>query len=459
MAVAARFQRADSGRHVGNVPPHGRRHCPKSIARDSPGLRRISPRRGDSEFSRLSPWKDLSLTKVGGGRPALRAHRWACRRGSSTSQGACTRPGTATMEDSASPPGEDMQLEQLRLSLDSPDGARALLNSWNLRDPDAVEPFRHRRRPAARRLARSGAAAEPSAAALSRPGHDAQQSRTLSRPPGGRQAIATPHRESRPHPRNPAPAFQRQPVVQRLAERQSRLPRHAAVPCAAAPARPKCRPSSRPRWMPPSRIRPSSACSAVSGRGRLLRIGTNDVIRDRPLEEITRDISRVADVALEVALATALRHVGKRYGQPCTSAGRARLVRRPRVRQARGRGTELQQRHRPDVRLRGGRGDARQTDYEHRQRRILCPVVGEVVRLLSAAHRPRPGLSRRFAAAPGGAPRPAGPVAGQHAVLLRHTRPHLGTAGPHQAAARRPATSGWVSASSRPSSRSSIANI
>jgi glutamate-ammonia-ligase adenylyltransferase len=58
-----------------------------------------------------------------------------------------------------------------------------------------------------------------------------------------------------------------------------------------------------------------------------LRIGTNDVIRDRPLEEITRDISRVADAALEVALATALRHVGNRFGQPTTNDGRpARCV-------------------------------------------------------------------------------------------------------------------------------------
>src|SRR5205823_268877 len=58
-----------------------------------------------------------------------------------------------------------------------------------------------------------------------------------------------------------------------------------------------------------------------------LRIGTNDIIRDRPLEEITRDISHVADAALEVALATALRQVGKRFGQPYTSAGQpARCV-------------------------------------------------------------------------------------------------------------------------------------
>ncbi len=52
-----------------------------------------------------------------------------------------------------------------------------------------------------------------------------------------------------------------------------------------------------------------------------LRIGTNDVIRDRPLEEVTRDISRVADVALEAALATAVRQVSKRLGQPYTTAG------------------------------------------------------------------------------------------------------------------------------------------
>src|SRR5438552_18165569 len=60
---------------------------------------------------------------------------------------------------------------------------------------------------------------------------------------------------------------------------------------------------------------------------QILRIGTNDIIRDRPLEEITRDISRVADAALEVALATALRHVSARVGQPFTNAGQpARCV-------------------------------------------------------------------------------------------------------------------------------------
>lgn len=59
----------------------------------------------------------------------------------------------------------------------------------------------------------------------------------------------------------------------------------------------------------------------------LLRIGTNDITRDRPLEEVTRDLSHVADGALEVALATALRHMGNRFGQPTTANGRpARCV-------------------------------------------------------------------------------------------------------------------------------------
>jgi glutamate-ammonia-ligase adenylyltransferase len=60
---------------------------------------------------------------------------------------------------------------------------------------------------------------------------------------------------------------------------------------------------------------------------QFLRIGSNDVIRDRPLEEITRDISRVADAELEVALASALRHLSERFGQPCSAAGQpARCV-------------------------------------------------------------------------------------------------------------------------------------
>src|SRR5579884_1371396 len=54
---------------------------------------------------------------------------------------------------------------------------------------------------------------------------------------------------------------------------------------------------------------------------QMLRIGANDIVRDRPLEEITRDLSRVADVAVEVALTTALRGLGKKFGPPHTEAG------------------------------------------------------------------------------------------------------------------------------------------
>jgi glutamate-ammonia-ligase adenylyltransferase len=54
---------------------------------------------------------------------------------------------------------------------------------------------------------------------------------------------------------------------------------------------------------------------------QLLRIGTNDIVRDRPLEEITRDITRVADTALEAALAVALATISRRFGEPVTAAG------------------------------------------------------------------------------------------------------------------------------------------
>ncbi|OWK41710.1 bifunctional [glutamate--ammonia ligase]-adenylyl-L-tyrosine phosphorylase/[glutamate--ammonia-ligase] adenylyltransferase [Fimbriiglobus ruber] len=60
---------------------------------------------------------------------------------------------------------------------------------------------------------------------------------------------------------------------------------------------------------------------------QMLRIGVNDVIRDRPLEEVTRDLARVADACVEVGLQTALRTVGKKFGQPMAGDGReARLA-------------------------------------------------------------------------------------------------------------------------------------
>ena len=53
----------------------------------------------------------------------------------------------------------------------------------------------------------------------------------------------------------------------------------------------------------------------------LLRIGVNDIIRQHSLEEITRELSRLADATLEVALQHAYRTVTTRFGVPTTPDG------------------------------------------------------------------------------------------------------------------------------------------
>jgi glutamate-ammonia-ligase adenylyltransferase len=54
---------------------------------------------------------------------------------------------------------------------------------------------------------------------------------------------------------------------------------------------------------------------------QMLRIGMNDILRERPLEEVTRELSRLADATMKVSLQTALKNVGKKYGLPTTPAG------------------------------------------------------------------------------------------------------------------------------------------
>lgn len=62
-------------------------------------------------------------------------------------------------------------------------------------------------------------------------------------------------------------------------------------------------------------------------RRHTLRIGTNDIIHDRTLEEVTLDISDVADAALDVAMEIALRNLAARFGEPFTEDDRpARCV-------------------------------------------------------------------------------------------------------------------------------------
>lgn len=46
-----------------------------------------------------------------------------------------------------------------------------------------------------------------------------------------------------------------------------------------------------------------------------LRIGINDIVRDRPLEEITKELARLADASIEVSLNHALRTVTQRSGK------------------------------------------------------------------------------------------------------------------------------------------------
>jgi glutamate-ammonia-ligase adenylyltransferase len=52
-----------------------------------------------------------------------------------------------------------------------------------------------------------------------------------------------------------------------------------------------------------------------------LRIGVNDILRDRPLEEVTRELARLADASVEVAFAHATRLVTHRFGAPTSLEG------------------------------------------------------------------------------------------------------------------------------------------
>ncbi|HYH66766.1 MAG TPA: bifunctional [glutamate--ammonia ligase]-adenylyl-L-tyrosine phosphorylase/[glutamate--ammonia-ligase] adenylyltransferase, partial [Urbifossiella sp.] len=52
-----------------------------------------------------------------------------------------------------------------------------------------------------------------------------------------------------------------------------------------------------------------------------LRIGVNDILRDRPLEEVTRELARLADASVEVAFAHAVRLVSQRFGSPTGPGG------------------------------------------------------------------------------------------------------------------------------------------
>lgn len=58
----------------------------------------------------------------------------------------------------------------------------------------------------------------------------------------------------------------------------------------------------------------------------MLRIGANDILRDRSLEEVTRELARVADSSIKIALATAMKTVSKRFGTPMAGGVPARIA-------------------------------------------------------------------------------------------------------------------------------------
>jgi glutamate-ammonia-ligase adenylyltransferase len=118
-------------------------------------------------------------------------------------------------------------------------------------------------------------------------------------------------------------------------------------------------------------------------RRHMLRIGTNDIIHDRTLEEVTLDLSDVADAAVEIALESALRGVSSRFGEPVTDEGQP--VRCVALAFGKHGGQELN--YSSDIDLmfvydhegqtRGKGGGAGVEEFYAR-------VIGEVVRLLSA---------------------------------------------------------------------------
>lgn len=55
---------------------------------------------------------------------------------------------------------------------------------------------------------------------------------------------------------------------------------------------------------------------------QLLRIGVNDILRDRSLEDVTRDISRVADASVSAAFSMAVERCSARLGVPHGASGR-----------------------------------------------------------------------------------------------------------------------------------------
>jgi glutamate-ammonia-ligase adenylyltransferase len=222
-----------------------------------------------------------------------------------------------------------MQIEEIHHYLESPQESRSLFQEWNLRDPErgfqnltrlaqAIGPERLREllQPLSRLLPRCP---DPDMALNS-------LERFLGNPAGAQQVPALIEGRARTLEK----LVQLFSSSQYFSDLLSIYPEYTdmlRIPLRRSPSTRELREQLQ------SEVEAAFEDSAVLRafvrfrQKQILRIGTNDIIRDRPLEEVTRDISRVADAALEVALTTALRHVSARVGQPFTIAGQpARCV-------------------------------------------------------------------------------------------------------------------------------------
>ena len=94
-------------------------------------------------------------------------------------------------------------------------------------------------------------------------------------------------------------------------------------------------------------------------RRETLRIAYGDIVRNQPVETVTRQISYLADAIVEAALDFAQRHLHEQYGTPLRADGeRSRFVVLG-PRQAGRRRAELFQRHRSHLSVRAGWPDRR----------------------------------------------------------------------------------------------------
>ena len=365
------------------------------------------------------------------------------------------------MEDTASPPGDDMQLDQIRQSLDSLDGARSLLNGCTLRDPEgggrnlasiaAVLPpdgLRDLGPPLGRLLPRCP---DPDMALNN-------LERFLAQPAGAEQLPLLLENRARTL----------EILLQLLSVSQSFSDLLGANPDYLDMLRVPLRRSPSPAEMQ-AQLQ-AEVDAALRGLGRPPRLPPLPPAATAPHRRQRRHPRPAARRDHPRHLAHRRRGPGGRPGhrpaprrqalRPALHRGRpAGLLRRPRLRQARRRGAELQQRHRPDVRLRGGQAPpaasglpaSATTSFSPRSSARWCGCC-----------RPTPtaawptastcGCGRRATAArwPGRWPAPC-------PTTTRSAAPGSGRRSSRSA--RPPATSPWASASSRPSSRSSTANI